>query len=154
MARYWSIFVQMKKTFLFILIAFSLSAVAQNGPQATFDQKHKLINDGVEGIPVSTYFAFTNTGKADLKLHKVKTTCGCTVAEWPKGLIAPGQRDSILVHFNTTDRVGLNAKGVNIESNAGEINLILEVMVKINPDPSSRPTLQPIFKEDHSGHSH
>lgn len=82
-----------------------------------------------EGKTLEFYYYFTNTGNAPLKLHSVKPTCGCTIAEYPKYEIKPGQRDSIKVTFDTKDRPGYNAKGVNIVSNAGDISLVFEVEV-------------------------
>jgi hypothetical protein len=104
-------------------------ALAQTGPKATFEKKAMQFEDIKEGKTLEFYYYFKNTGNAPLKLHSVKPTCGCTVAEFPKYEIKPGQRDSIKVSFDTKDRSGYNAKGVNIVSNAGDINLVFEVNV-------------------------
>ena len=40
-------------------------------------------------VPKTVEFAFTNSGKVPLIITEVKTSCGCTVAEYPKEPIAP-----------------------------------------------------------------
>ena len=74
-------------------------------------------------------YKFTNTGNGDLILKTVNATCGCTAPEWPKEAIAPGETGEIKVTFDSKDRVGYNAKGVNLETNAGKVNLVFEVYV-------------------------
>ena len=119
----------MKKTILFLFILASFSTFAQSGPKATFDKKSLKFDNIKPGTQLKVVYYFTNTGDADLVLTKVKPTCGCTVAEYPKYPIKPGQRDSINAVFDTEGRSGYNAKGINIQSNAGEISLVFEVSV-------------------------
>jgi len=70
-------------------------------------------------------YKFKNTGDAPLKIKDVKTTCGCTVADYPKKKIKPGKKGKITVDFDTHDKNGPYAKGVNIYYNGGEANLII-----------------------------
>ncbi|MBR9861805.1 DUF1573 domain-containing protein, partial [bacterium] len=89
-----------------------------------FKERDQGIKDVKVGETLKFSYGFKNTGSADLKITHVHPTCGCTVAKWPKEAIAPGKTGSIDVEFDTKDRVGYNAKGVNIESNAGTVNLV------------------------------
>ena len=118
----------MRKSLFLIAILFSIAAFAQ-GPKATFERKGLQFKDVNEGKVMEFYYYFSNTGNAPLKLHIVKPTCGCTIADYPKYEIKPGQRDSIKVTFDTKDRTGYQAKGVNIVSNGGDISLVFEVNV-------------------------
>jgi hypothetical protein len=84
-------------------------------------------------------FTFTNTGKADLQLTNVSSSCGCTVPEWPKDPIPPKQSASIKVSYNTAN-VGPINKSVFVDSNAGErVTLsirgtVIEPPAEIAPD--------------------
>lgn len=62
-------------------------------------------------------FKFKNTGTEPLTISNAKGSCGCTVPEWPKEPIAPGESGSIKVKYDTK-RVGPFGKSVTLQSNA------------------------------------
>ncbi|MDQ3192369.1 MAG: DUF1573 domain-containing protein [Bacteroidota bacterium] len=62
-------------------------------------------------------FKFKNTGKEPLIISMARGSCGCTVPEWPKEPIKPGETASIKVNYDTK-RVGAINKTVTITSNA------------------------------------
>ena len=62
-------------------------------------------------------FKFKNTGNEPLTISNAKGSCGCTVPEWPKEPIAPGESGVIKVKYDTK-RVGPFGKSVTIQSNA------------------------------------
>ncbi|MFT5723535.1 MAG: hypothetical protein ACI9JN_000649 [Bacteroidia bacterium] len=99
-------------------------------------------------------FEFTNVGNGNFYIKEVKTTCSCTATDWPKGAVAPGSTGQITVTFDTKEKNGEYAKGVNIFSNAGEINLI--IMVNVTGQPVTTPAkVDPMPKVDpHAGHNH
>jgi len=74
------------------------------------------IQKGGDGV---CFFEFTNTGRADLQLSNVTSSCGCTIPQWPKEPIPPGGSASIKVSYNTS-RVGVINKNVYVDSNVGE----------------------------------
>ena len=71
-----------------------------------------------EGEIVSHDFEFTNTGNKDLLIASAKASCGCTVPQFPKEPIHPGEKSIIQVSFNSTGKRGYNEKSVVIQSNA------------------------------------
>jgi hypothetical protein len=99
-------------------------------------------------------FEFTNVGKGNFYIKEVKSTCSCTATDWPRGSVGPGESGKIKVTFDTKGKNGEYAKGVNIFSNAGEINLI--IIVNVIGEPVSTPTkVDPVPKVDpHAGHNH
>ncbi len=115
-------------------------------------------NEGEEAVHV---FTFTNTGTTNLVIDEVRTTCSCTVSEWPKYPILPGKQGSIKVIFDTNGKHGTYAKGINIFSNAGETNLIVEVTVngsaktkqKLQNTPVTPPPAHN-HDHDHDDHKH
>ena len=119
-----------------LLAAFLLTSLFSFGQKASFEKRGLQFDNIVEGEILKFNYYFTNTGSSDLVLITVKPTCGCTVADYPKTAIKPGARDSIQVTFDTKGRPGYNAKGVNIMTNAGEVQLVFEVEVT----PAAAPT--------------
>lgn len=74
------------------------------------------------------YFTITNTGDEPLVLADVKGSCQCTVPEWPKDEIKPGETAKIKVKYNS-NRVGPINKTVTITSNSKE-NPTVTVRIK------------------------
>lgn len=70
-----------------------------------------------EGEEIEHIFKFKNTGKVNLLISKAKSTCGCTVPEWPEHPIAPGQSDEIKVVFKTNGKKDYQSKPVTIFAN-------------------------------------
>lgn len=70
-----------------------------------------------EGDIITKEFTFTNTGTAPLIITEAKSTCGCTIPEWPRGPIAPDSSGVITVRFNTLHRTGSQSKEVTIFAN-------------------------------------
>ncbi len=135
---------------LLLFTVVGLSAQAQT-PKMTFkDTVQYDMGTFKQGEKAVHIFEFTNTGSANLKIDEVRTTCSCTASEWPKQSIAPGQKGSIKVTFDTNDKLGEYAKGVNIFSNAGESNLIIIVTVVKNDQPVPKPHIE----TGHEGHNH
>ncbi|HBB48941.1 MAG TPA: hypothetical protein DCZ44_04815 [Flavobacteriaceae bacterium] len=108
----------MKKFIVFIamiIAGFSVQAQAKIEFKAeTIDYGN--IAKGSDGVRV---FEFTNTGDTELVITDVKSSCGCTVPEKPKGPIAPGATGEIKVKYDTK-RVGPIRKTVTVYSNATE----------------------------------
>jgi len=46
-------------------------------------------------------FEFTNSGNTPLVIQHVKTSCGCTVPEWPKNPIKPGNTSEVIINYDT-----------------------------------------------------
>jgi len=80
-----------------------------------------------------SYFEFKNTGKADLQLSNVSSSCGCTVPQWPKEPIPPGQSAQIKVSYNTS-RVGPINKNVYVDSNVGD-RITLSIKGNVSEPP-------------------
>ncbi|WP_320816099.1 DUF1573 domain-containing protein [Flavobacterium sp.] len=102
---------------LITVLVVGLSSYAQTGAKIEF--KEETINYGevVKGVDDGIrVFEFTNTGDAPLLLTNVKSSCGCTVPEWPKTPIEPGKSDKITVKYNMNP--GPISKTITVESNA------------------------------------
>lgn len=123
----------MKKT-IFALLAFGLMTLglnAQVDPATTNDSIifDKVVHDyGTisKGSDGSSAFTFTNKGKSPLILSNVRSSCGCTIPQWPKEPIAPGKTGTIKVKYDT-NRVGPINKSITVLSNAANASVVLRI---------------------------
>ena len=69
------------------------------------------------GDIVNHTFKFKNAGKVPLLITNARSTCGCTVPDWPKEPIEPGDSGEIKVKFNTTGKKNQNNKPIYITAN-------------------------------------
>jgi len=131
----------MKKliTLLFVgLISFAVSAQEKKAKiefkTETID--YGTIEKGADGVRV---FQFTNTGEAPLIISKVKSSCGCTVPQWPREAILPGQSGEIKVKYDTK-RVMPIRKTITVNSNAERPTIALKIKGNVI-DPSKQSVL-------------
>lgn len=71
----------------------------------------------VQGEKVAYSFKFKNTGEGDLIITSAKGSCGCTVPEWPKAPVGPGEDGVIDVVFNSDGKSGQQNKKITIVAN-------------------------------------
>ena len=83
-----------------------------------FDQLIYDFDTVAVGSVVNRRYQFRNTGQVNLIIHSVRSTCGCTATQWPKGTIMPGDTSSILVTFDTKERLNYQNKPIFVLSNA------------------------------------
>ncbi len=70
-----------------------------------------------EGDVVTHSFKFTNTGKVPLTILKARSSCGCTVPEWPEEPIPPGGTGEISARFNTEGKSERQKKMITVTAN-------------------------------------
>lgn len=104
-------------------------------PVMAFTQTVHDFGNIVQGEIVKTKFHFKNVGNAPLKISDVKTTCGCTVGDYPQKLIPPGGEGDLAVTFNSTYKRGYQGKIILIIANTKprETALRITTFVKV-PD--------------------
>ena len=106
-----------------------------NGPKIVFSEERHEFGDIIQGDVIEHVFEFTNSGNAPLVLQDVKTTCGCTVPEWPRTPLAPGATAELKVKFNSAGKIGIQNKVITVVSNA--TNQTSRVMIVTNVNPKS-----------------
>lgn len=111
---------------------------SKNNNSSNFDQPNikfsKLdFNFGIvnKGQVISRYITFKNDGKRDLVISNVKSSCGCTIANWPKNPIAPNNSDSLLLELNTSSLNGKIMKTVTIISNSNPNTKVITINAQI-----------------------
>ena len=106
-------------------------------PVMTFDKSEHDFGKIKSGAKVDYAFNFTNTGEADLIITKAKGSCGCTVPEYPKDPIKPGQSGKIKVSFDSGNKQGQQHKTVTISTNSAKGDEKLSIKASIQDAPAS-----------------
>lgn len=111
----------MKKIFSLLMLAISFISLSsmnvQDKAEFKFEQETHDFGRIPQGTPVAYEFTFTNTGSEPLIINKVESTCGCTVPEYTKTPVKPGDKGSIKVTFDAAAAMPFS-KMVTIRSNA------------------------------------
>jgi hypothetical protein len=88
-----------------------------DAPVMTFEKDVHDFGTIIQGEKVSYKFKFTNTGASDLLITDAKGSCGCTVPEYPRTPVKPGESGEIDVIFDSTGKSGQQNKKVTITAN-------------------------------------
>ena len=141
---------------ILMMASFQLAAQATTEPAANPDSKAKFtlesdvvdygtIDQGGEPLRVAK---FTNTGTEPLIISGAKGSCGCTVPNWPKEPIMPGESSQIEIRYDTK-RVGAINKTVTVNSNDPAGKHVIRVIGTINAVAQEEgvPTQESIFKK-------
>lgn len=107
----------MKRSSLSILslLTVALTAVAQ--PRISSNKETHNFGQIEWKQPVAVEYSITNTGNKPLVLTNVTTSCACSVAEWTKTPIAPGDKGMVKASFDAK-ALGHFDKSIGIYSNA------------------------------------
>ncbi|TPE42738.1 DUF1573 domain-containing protein [Pontibacter mangrovi] len=113
------------------------AAPSENAPVMSFEETEYDFGSIKQGESIEHTFMFTNTGKTPLIIESASATCGCTVPDWPKEPIAPGETGKVAVKFNSTGKMGQQQPTVTIRANT-QPNIV-RVALKGNVESSSIP---------------
>src|SRR5476651_2232539 len=124
-------------------LAFTATKVsAQDNEKAEFkfnEEKHDF-GKIPQGTRVTTVFEYTNIGKEPLILTEVRPTCGCTIADYTKTPVKPGDKGVIKITYNAAIASSFN-KTIVVTSNAKTpqkyLNIVGEVIAKPAASTSS-----------------
>jgi hypothetical protein len=108
-------------------------------PTATIEFEELTYDFGTveEGTKVTHVFTFTNTSNEPLILSGVRGSCGCTVPQWPKAPVMPGETASITVEFNSKNKRGERRQKVTITANTEPAQTFIYLTGKIKERASS-----------------
>ncbi len=95
-----------KVIMMVLACVFAMSATAKKYPVIKFEKTTIDFGTFSQDNPVQTcVFKFKNVGKAKLAITYVHTSCGCTVADYPKDFISPGGSGEIKVTYDGTGKL-------------------------------------------------
>ncbi|MET1260063.1 MAG: DUF1573 domain-containing protein [Flavobacteriaceae bacterium] len=107
--------------------------VAKNLPIMSFEKSEHDFGPIEQGTPQETVFTFTNTGNAPLIITDAKSSCGCTVPDYPKNTpIAPGESGELLVKFNGSGQNQVT-KTITVTANTEKGSELLRIKAFVNP---------------------
>lgn len=81
-------------------------------------------------------FTFTNTGSEPLIIENAKGSCGCTVPQYPKEPIAPGQTGDIEVVYKPGKQKNKQTKTVTITANTSPRTTTLTITANVQEQAS------------------
>lgn len=88
-----------------------------NAPVVSFSEKAFDFGEMKQGEKRDHTFMIQNTGKSDLIIRRVRTSCGCTAAAPSKKVIAAGESEPIKVTFDSRGKRGRQSKSITIITN-------------------------------------
>jgi hypothetical protein len=129
-----------KKFYLFFLsLSFTvLFSSAQNPEAIMFDST--TFNFGSfheEKGPVTHIFHFTNISSDTLKVITVRSSCGCTIPDWTRKQVLPGEKGFVKAMYNPRNRVGAFTKNLVVVTNTNPDGITLIISGNVLPRPKS-----------------
>lgn len=100
----------------------------------TYEEETHDFGNVLEGTVVEHTFQFKNTGKVPLTILNARSSCGCTIPEWPKEQIPPGGTGTISAKFNTEGKTNEQRKWIYVTANTypNETKVLLQGIVEPN----------------------
>ncbi|MGC9315635.1 MAG: DUF1573 domain-containing protein [bacterium] len=110
------------------------------GPQPVIEVPEQKFDFGYapEGYYMAHSFAVRNVGEGELRIQRVRTTCGCTSAPMKKMQLEPGEETEVTVVFNSTRYQHKTSKSAIITSN-DPVNRSVRITFSANMDESTFP---------------
>jgi hypothetical protein len=112
----------------------SEEAAPVSGPKMTFESMVMDYGEIAKGSDPLRKFNFTNDGVEPLVIKSAKGSCGCTVPDYPKEPVLPGESATIDVRYDT-QREGQFTKTVTLTTNINDEKIVLTIKGKVNPLP-------------------
>ena len=102
-----------------LLICGMTTAMAQKPAEIKFDKLTHNFGSFSEKNPVVTCtFTYTNVGDQPLIVNQAVASCGCTVPEYTKTPVKPGEKGEIKVTYNGTGKFpGHFKKSITVRTN-------------------------------------
>jgi len=106
--------------------------LANKLPNEEFDKVEYDFGMIEANAKVETEFIVKNVGEADLLISSATATCGCTVPDYPKQPLKPGESAPIKVTFDPAGKSGMQSKTVTLTTNTenGKETFVIKANVK------------------------
>jgi len=110
-----------------------------NAPKVVFETTRFEFGNIKEGDITKHTFNYSNKGKSDLVIRKIRASCGCTAVTSKSKIIKAGESSKITVTFNSKNKRGRQHKFIHIICNDPSNHTIkLEVIGNITPLESNK----------------
>lgn len=94
-------------------------------PKIEFEEKVFNFGKMQQRTSVEHDFVFKNSGKSDLVIRKIKSSCGCTAVSPKEKVIKAGQSSSIKAIFSSGTRVGRQNKSITVITNDPKFSTVV-----------------------------
>lgn len=129
------------KQFLFLIVSFFIftqcASTQKTGNQGFLHCPQNNYSFGTLAFaaPAEHKFMCINTGTQALKIINIRTTCGCTIPQWDKNEIAPGDTTYVTIQYDSR-RSGEFLKEIIVYPNTKQKELSLYVSGKVLANPN------------------
>ena len=106
------------------------SQAKKEGQEIWFGETLHEYGEIAEDSDGSCIFTFKNLGEEPIVINRVRSTCGCTVPEWPREPVEPGASGEIKVVYNTANP-GSFYKSIYVYSSAANSPVKLQIKGKV-----------------------
>lgn len=110
----------------------SEQSAKKHGEELWFEEPFHDYGEILVGSDGLYTFNFKNLGKEAIVINRVRSTCGCTVPDWPREPIEPGTEAEITVKYNTSQS-GTFLKSLFVYSTAANSPVKLQIKGKVLP---------------------
>lgn len=100
-------------------------------PVFSFEKDNHDFGKIMQGEKVTYTFKFKNTGNAPLVISSASASCGCTVPEYTKTPVQPGEEGTVAVTFDSAGKSGITTKNVTLIANTIPNTKVLTVTTDI-----------------------
>ena len=100
-------------------------------PVMAFEKTSHDFGQIIRGEKASYRFKFKNVGKLPLIISDVPSSCGCTVPEFSKLPVSPGEEGYVLVTFNSQTESGYRSKTVTVVTNGQPRSQVLTITANV-----------------------
>ncbi len=95
--------------------------------EVIIDQPHHDFGTLPLNAKVVHEFEILNTGDNDLIIRDIQISCGCTIADYSKVAVEPGDTAKIRISFESFGEAGYHSENIILQINTQESYLVLEV---------------------------
>lgn len=100
-------------------------------PKISFDKTVYDFGNVMQGESLGCVFNYTNIGKSNLIISSADASCGCTVPDYTKTPIKPGEQGVVKIKFNTENKKGEVTNTVKVYGNTYPSYTVLTIKANV-----------------------
>lgn len=101
-------------------------AVAEDPKEIEWKKTSHDFGEIVQGTKAKYTFTFVNKGTGPIIINNATASCGCTVPNFSKEPVQPGQQGSVTVVFDSSGKSGNFSKNITVLTSVGQSTLFIK----------------------------